>query len=95
MRIAIAATLSLAALLLTSPADAQRSAATYRCDKGVISEGRSTADLIAKCGNPDRTVQLENGFGAAVAERWEYYRDGATVMFTIQRGKVVKIMEAR
>jgi len=81
--------------LVPAPAEAQRSAATYRCDKGVISQGKSTAELIEKCGRADREVQLENGFGAAVAERWEYYIGGKTVMFTIQGGKIVKISEAR
>jgi len=68
---------------------------TIRFSKGVVSVGDATGAVIQRAGQPNRIVQLENGFGAAAGERWEYYVDGKTVILTIRGGKVVSIEEVR
>jgi hypothetical protein len=40
-------------------------------------------------------VQLETKYGGAVGERWEYYRDGKTLMIELHAGKVTSITETR
>jgi hypothetical protein len=65
---------------------------TYRFDKGVVAVGDNIAQLVERAGKPDRTVPLENGFGAGVGERWEYYlRDGKMVSFYISGGHIYNI----
>lgn len=85
-------TLFLIALLATSPL---AFADSYRFDKGVIMDGDSIAKLIDRAGKPDRVVQLENRYGGAVAERWEYYLGDKLVAFIVRGGQVVAIEETR
>lgn len=61
----------------------------------VISDGDAVGIVFEVLGKPDRTVQLENKFGAGLAERWEYYRDGKTISIVIADSKVVSITEIR
>lgn len=69
---------------------------TYRFDRGVVVVGDTIASLVQRAGQPDRTVQLENRFGAGDGERWEYYEgDGKVVAFVIRGSRVVAIEEAR
>ena len=68
---------------------------TYRFSRGVVTVGDSTGTVMQKAGEPSRVVQLQNGFGAGVGERWEYFIDGKTVMLTIRGGKVISIEEVR
>ena len=79
-------------LALASPAWAFD---TYRFDARVIAVGDSTGKLVQAAGQPARIVQLQNEYGAVVAERWEYDIDGKTVGFTIGGGKVERIDENR
>lgn len=68
----------------------------YRCKNGVISVGStSTGQIVQKCGEPNRVSTIENGFGAAMGERWEYWIDGKTLILTIQRSQLVAIQELR
>ena len=53
---------------------------TYRFSKGVVTVGDTIAALIERAGKPDRTVQLENRFGAAEGEKWEYYLPGGKMV---------------
>lgn len=58
----------------------------------VIIEGDSVGTVRQVAGPPDRIVTLENERGAAVGERWEYYRtDGTTVLVTLHGGRVTLI----
>lgn len=67
---------------------------TFRFDRGIVSAGDTVAQLVQKGGKPDRTVQLENKFGAGRGERWEYYLpDGKMVSFYVNGGRVVSIEE--
>lgn len=68
-------------------------AATYRFRNGVVSEGDSIAAVLQRAGKPDRIVQLQNGYGAAVGERWEYYFGSKLVALEISGGRVVSITE--
>jgi hypothetical protein len=61
----------------------------------VISDGDAVGIVFEVLGKPDRTVDLENPFGAALAERWEYYRDGKTISIIVAGSKVISITETR
>ena len=62
----------------------------------LVSEGDSIGTVRQVAGAPDRVVTLENDRGAAVGERWEYYRnDGTTVLITIHGGRVTDVEEVR
>ena len=67
----------------------------YRFRDGVVTDGDSVAALIKRAGQPNRIVQLENRYGAAIGERWDYYIDDKLVSFEIYDGKVHSITEAR
>ncbi len=66
---------------------------SVRLNGRIISEGDSAGKVMEIAGKPDRTVQLVNKYGAGVASRWEYYRDGKTIMVTVQNGKVIHTEE--
>lgn len=68
---------------------------TYRFGNGIVTTGDSVAALVKRAGQPSRIVTLENRYGAAVGERWDYYIDGKLVSFYISDGKVESISETR
>lgn len=78
-------------LLITSTA---AHADSYRFSKGLVVDGESVAKLIDRAGQPARIVQLENKYGGAVAERWEYYIGDKMIAFVIQGGRIVSISES-
>ena len=89
MRTLIAATNAL--LLATSLA---ASASAARFGNRLVTEGDSVGTVRQAAGTPDRIVTIENDRGAAIGERWEYYRaDGTTVFITIKEGRVSKVEE--
>ena len=53
----------------------------------------SVAEVIDRAGQPSRTIQLENVYGAGVGERWEYYRGKKQYNVWLSGGKVVKVDE--
>lgn len=74
---------------------AAMAADTYRFGGGVVSTGDSVAALVKRAGQPSRIVQLENSYGAAVGERWDYFIDGKLVSFEISGGRIIAITETR
>lgn len=84
--------LILTLLLATSIASA---ADTVRFGNRIIGVGDNVGLLLQVAGKPDRTVQLENRYGGAVAERWEYYRDGKAILFTVRDGRIESVEEVR
>lgn len=68
---------------------------TIRFGGQVVSVGDAVGKVIQSAGNPDRTVPLQNKYGASIGERFEYYRDGKTIQITVQGGRVTKIDEIR
>ena len=66
---------------------------TIRIDNRIITTGMSLAEVIDRAGQPSRTVQLENVYGAGVGERWEYYRGKKQYNVWVSGGKVVKVDE--
>lgn len=68
---------------------------TYAFSRGVVTVGDGPGAVMQRAGKPDRIVQLENGYGGAVGERWEYYLSGKTVSLTFRGGKLVSIDETR
>ena len=72
---------------------AAASAGTYRFRNGVVTDGDSVAAVVKRAGQPDRVVQLQNEFGAAVGERWEYYFGNKLVALVISGGRVIEISE--
>ena len=79
-------TLTLLALCGTAMA-----ADTIRIGHRVLSVGDSTGTVVSVAGKPDNTVQLENRYGGAVAQRWEYYRNSKTILITVHDGRVTQI----
>ena len=84
MRMVIAVVLALA---VAGPALADSVAFGSR----VLSSGDSIGRVYEVAGKPDRIVPLENKYGAGLGERFEYYRDGKTILVTISGGKVLRI----
>ena len=66
---------------------------TIRIDTKIITTGMSVAEVIDRAGQPSRTIQLENVYGAGVGERWEYYRGKKQYNVWLSGGKVVKVDE--
>ena len=83
--------LAVALVLLSSWAVASE---TIRIDGRIISHDMSVAEVIDRVGQPSRTVQLENAYGAGIGERWEYYRGKKMYSIWLQGGKVVKVDES-
>ena len=67
---------------------------TIRIDNRIITTGMSLAEVIDRAGQPSRTVQLQNVYGAGVGERWEYYRKSKQYNVWVSGGKVIKVDES-
>lgn len=80
------------ALLVAPPAIATD---TLTVGTKVLVTGDPIGRVYELLGKPDRVVDLENRYGAAVAERLEYFRDGKTIQVVIQGGRIVSITELR
>ena len=92
-----------ALLCLTFPPAA--SAESMRCGKWVVSETASTAEILEKCGEPQKkdvshediyarnTLGNTNKVGVKVTERWRYQASNRQLpmLVTIIDGKVVSI----
>lgn len=90
-------------LLLLLPLGA--SAESMRCGKWVVSETASTAEILEKCGEPQKkdvshedvyarnTLGNTNKVGVKVTERWRYQASNRQLpmLVTIVDGKVVSI----
>ncbi len=84
------------AVLLALASTAALADFSVRFDRGVVTVGDSAGSVIQKAGRqPDRIVQLQNSFGAAVGERWEFYLSGKQVNIEFRGGKVIDISEIR
>ncbi|WP_368565881.1 DUF2845 domain-containing protein [Pseudoxanthomonas sp. UTMC 1351] len=86
-------TIILAAMLvlLAKPALAD----SIRFGDRLLTDGDSAAKVKQVAGEPDAVEQIENEYGATRGQRWQYYRDGKTITFTIVNGKVTTISETR
>jgi hypothetical protein len=81
------------------------SAESMRCDKWVISETSSAAEILEKCGEPQKkeishedvyarnSLGNTNKIGVKVTERWRYQSSNRVLpmLVTIVDGKVVSI----
>lgn len=79
--------LSVLLLALSSTAFAD----AIRIKGKVISEGDTISHVHKILGNPDTIVQLENRYGGAVGQRYEYYLGGynpKTVLIYLSNGRV-------
>ncbi|RDZ27901.1 DUF2845 domain-containing protein [Lysobacter silvisoli] len=61
----------------------------------VLVLGDAVGQVYQLAGTPDRIKRIENKRGAEVGERFEYYRDGKTILITIRDGRVAAIEEVR
>lgn len=69
---------------------------TYNFGNRVVSSGDSVGRLIEIAGKPDMVTPIENDYGAKRGEKWTYFRDGKTIVFTVDtNGKIVSISESR
>ncbi|UVE17058.1 DUF2845 domain-containing protein [Pseudomonas sp. LS44] len=73
---------SLPLLILPLLLLAGAASASLRCDKGIISEGDRTSEVISKCGPPDNKsfVGYSSG-GDRPVEEWVYSRSGGMIYF--------------
>ena len=84
--------LSLALLLASSTALAD----SYNFGMRVITDGDSIGKLVEVAGKPDLVTPIQNGYGAQIGEKWTYFRDGKTIVFTINTsGQILSITESR
>jgi hypothetical protein len=81
------------------------SASSMRCGKWVVSETASTAEILEKCGEPQKkdvshedvyvrnSLGNTNKVGVKVTERWRYQASNGVLpmLVTIVDGKVVSI----
>lgn len=84
------------------------SADSMRCGKWVVSETASSAEILEKCGEPQKkdvtkedvyarnTIGGTNKIGVKVTERWIYKRSSGSLpmQVTIVDGKVVSLARA-
>ncbi|CAN7351963.1 hypothetical protein LJR143_001854 [Pseudoxanthomonas sp. LjRoot143] len=69
---------------------------TYAFGNRVVASGDSVGRLIEIAGRPDMVTPLENQYGAREGENWTYFRDGKTIVFTVDNaGKILRISESR
>jgi len=69
---------------------------TYNFGNRVVSTGDSIGRLVEIAGKPDLVTPIQNDYGAQRGEKWTYFRDGKTIVFTIDtNGKIVAISESR
>ena len=66
---------------------------TVRIDGRIVTTGMSVAEVIDRAGEPSRTVRVENAYGAAIGERWEYWRGKKQYSIWLSRGKVARVEE--
>lgn len=83
------------ALLLTVGLWTPAMADSISVGNRVVSDGDAVGIVFEVLGKPDRTVDIENRFGAALGERWEYYRDGKTISIIVAGSKVLSITETQ
>lgn len=86
--------LTLTALLLPL---ADASASTLRCDKGIVSEGDRTSEVITKCGRPENKSFVGYASGGDVpVEEWVYSRSGGMLYFLrFEGGRLTSIESKR
>ena len=84
--------LVIALLLASSTALAD----SYNFGYRVITDGDSIGKLVEVAGKPDLVTSIQNDYGAQIGEKWTYFRDGKTIVFTINpSGKILSITESR
>ena len=77
-------------------ASAAAFANTYNFGNRVVSSGDSIGRLVEIAGKPDMVTPIQNEYGAQRGEKWTYFRNGKTIVFTIDTdGKIVAISESR
>jgi hypothetical protein len=82
--------LIVAALLLSASLYASD---TTKINDKIVTTGMSVAEVMQRVGRPDRTEDVQNVYGATVAQRWEYWQGRRQVTLVIQSGKVIRIDE--
>lgn len=69
---------------------------SYNFGQRVITDGDSIGKLVEVAGKPDLVTPIQNVNGAQIGEKWTYFRDGKTIVFTINTsGKILSISESR
>lgn len=69
---------------------------SYNFGQRVVTDGDSIGKLVEVAGKPDLVTPIQNVNGAQIGEKWTYFRDGKTIVFTIDTsGKILRISESR
>mgnify|MGYP003583660147 FL=1 len=80
-------------VLAMTASGASQAADSYAFGSRVLVVGDSAGKLAELAGTPVHKEVIENKFGAHEAERWEYRKDGKTLLVTVEDGKVARIDE--
>ena len=84
----------IALMLALALASSAALADTYNVGTRLIADG--AGKVIELLGKPDLVTPIHNQYGAQIGEKWTYFRDGKTVVFTISpNGRVMGIIESR
>jgi hypothetical protein len=78
-------------LLASVSAAASPSAQTYNCGYRIVSVGDSVGKLYEACGRADRVVNLQYPEGGSAGTRYEFDRNGRTVLFVVTGGRIARI----
>ena len=69
---------------------------SYNFGQRDITEGVSIGKLVEVAWRPDLVTPIQNGYGAQIGEKWTYFRDDKTIVFTTNTsGKILSISETR
>lgn len=86
----------IALMLALALASSAALADTYNVGTRLIADGDGAGKVIELLGKPDLVTPIHNQYGAQIGEKWTYFRDGKTVVFTISpNGRVMGIIESR
>ncbi len=86
----------IALMLALALASSAALADTYNVGTRLIADGDGAGKVIELLGKPDLVSPIHNQYGAQIGEKWTYFRDGKTVVFTIcPNGRVLGIIESR
>jgi hypothetical protein len=84
------------ALVLAGPALADKECSSeHRFGNSIVRVGDSERRVIQAAGQPDSRAQLQNGFGAGVGVRLDYYIRHMTVQIYVQGGTVSSVCRIR
>lgn len=68
---------------------------TFRFGDRLVEVGDSAAKLLEIAGPPAYKEAIESKEGGREGERWQYSKDGSTVLFVLREGRIASIEQKR